>query len=169
MVNRGWMIWSRFWVVWSWVVWGWFWVVWSWCVWGWFWDVWSWLRWVIWGWFWVIRSWSWFWVIWFVVWDSFILNISGVSIFMVSMVGYDLGTAIGKKNSVFSRDNTIFILNLVLAKVGTRVFVFYTIFISKWLWWDFFNWMIWSWVVWFWGWMIWSWSVWGWMIWWSGS
>jgi len=116
VIDRGWMVWCRFWVVWGWVIWSWFWVVW-----GWLWKrvVWSWLWWVVWGRFWMVWSWSWFWVVWFVVWYTFILYIGSVSIFMVSMIGNNLGTTIRKKNSVFSRNCTIFILNLILAKVGT--------------------------------------------------
>lgn len=49
------------------------------------------------------------------VWDgvdgvSLVFDISDVPIFVVSMVGDNLGSAIGKSNSVFTGDHSIFIL-----------------------------------------------------------
>ena len=168
MVDRGWMIRSWFWVVWSWMVWSRFWVVWSrfWVVWSgvvwswarvirsWLWKgmVWSWLRSDIWSRFWVVGC-CWFWVVWFVGCYSFIPNISSVSVFVISVIGNNLSATVWKKDSVFTRDNTVLILNFILSKISTRILVFYTIFVCKRLWWDL------LWVIWGWGWMIWSWMI----------
>ena len=157
-VIRSWVVWSRFGVIRSWFgnIFG------GWVIWGW-----SWLRWVIWSGFGVIRS--WFWVVWFVVCFAFISDISCIAVFMVCVISYNLCSAIGKGNSVFTRNNAVLVLYFVLAEINTRIFIHYAIFIGKWPWWDFFVWcVVWhwfvyrSWMIWFWCWMVWSWC---WVIW----
>merc|ERR1712038_260514 len=114
--------------------------------------------------------WGRFWVVRLVVGHSFVLNISSISIFMVSVICNNLGASVRKKNSVFTRNNAIFILNFVLSEIGTRVLILYTIFICEWFWWDLLDGVIWGrfvwcWVIWFWSWMIWSWVIRSWSIW----
>ena len=62
-------------------------------------------------------------MVWGVVWDSFVFDISDVSVFVISMVGDNLGTTIGKSHSVFSRYNSVGVLSFFLVKVGARVFI----------------------------------------------
>merc|ERR1712029_1280089 len=68
------------------------------------------------------------------IWDSLSLisHISNESIFMISMVGDNLDTTVGKLNSVLSLDNSIFILSISLGKVSS-ILISSTIFIGKWL------------------------------------
>ena len=123
-------------------------VNWSWLV--------SWWSWLV-GWGWVSVSSFWFW---WVLWDSFVLDVSDVTVVVISGVSYGLDTAIGKMDNVGSSYVSAGILVFVLGEVSARVTILYTIFISKWLRWELF-WLVWSWLV------SWSWSmVWCWW-WWS--
>ena len=117
---------------------------------------------VNWGW---LVSWSWvsissFWF-WWVLWDSFVLDISYITVVVISGVCYSLDTAIGKMDNVGSSNVSASILVFVLGEVSTRVTILNTIFISEWLRWKLF-WLVWmrSWLVsWSWG-MVWSWWWW---------
>ena len=60
---------------------------------------------------------------WWVVGHTFVFDIGDVTVVVVSMVGHDLGTTIGKSHSVFAGDNTVGILSFFLVKVGARVFI----------------------------------------------
>ena len=60
---------------------------------------------------------------WGMVGDSFVFDISDVSIDVISMIGDNLGTTIGKSHSVFSRYNSVGVLSFFLVKVGARVFI----------------------------------------------
>ena len=76
-------------------------------------------------------------MVWGVVWDSFVFDISDVSVFVISMVGDNLGTTIGKSHSVFSGYNSVFILSFFLVKVGARVFITDSISVGERTGWDF--------------------------------
>jgi len=62
---------------------------------------------------------------------TFVFHISNVSVFVVSSVSDNLGSAIGKGNTVFTSDNTVIILGFLFGEISTRVFVFDTIFIGE--------------------------------------
>jgi len=62
---------------------------------------------------------------------TFVFHIGNVSVFVISSVSNDLGSAIRKGNTVFTMDNTVIILGFLFGKVSTRVFVFDTIFIGE--------------------------------------
>merc|ERR1712117_541895 len=68
------------------------------------------------------------------IWDSLSLvpDVSNESILVVSMVGDNLHTAIGKLYSVFSLDNSMFILSLSLGKVSA-VLISSSVLVGKWL------------------------------------
>ena len=112
----------------SWVVWGGVdggWVVWCRVDWSWVWDG-----------CWVDGSWVRCWLVsraW--VGNTLILNISHIATIAhsVSMVGHNLGAAIGKSNPV-GASHSATIGSLVLAKVGTGVLIEDTVLISVWLW-----------------------------------
>merc|ERR1719468_1033503 len=61
---------------------------------------------------------------------TLVFHIGNVSIFVVSVVGNNLNSAVGKLNTVFTRDGAVFILSLSLGKMSA-VFVSTSIFISK--------------------------------------
>ena len=116
---------------------------------------------ISWGW---LVSWSWL-VSWLVLWVlsntlvSHISNVARVSI--INVVGYNLGTAIGKGNTVFTV-GLVSVSALALAEVGTGVTISNSVLVLV----DWggisISWFLvsWGWVVW--GWLIsWSWSVWG--------
>jgi len=62
---------------------------------------------------------------------TFVFHIGNVSVFVISGVSDNLGSAIGKGNTVFTSDNTVIILGFLFGKISTRVFVFDTIFIGE--------------------------------------
>ena len=47
---------------------------------------------------------------WGMMWVSFVLDISDEAIFMISMIGDNLGSAVGKSDSVFSSYDSVFVL-----------------------------------------------------------
>merc|ERR1719468_430620 len=61
---------------------------------------------------------------------TLVFHIGNVSIFVVSVVGNNLNSAVGKLNTVFTRDGAVFILSLSLGEMSA-VFVSTSIFISK--------------------------------------
>lgn len=83
---------------------------------------------------------------------SFVFNISDVSVFVVGVVGDNLGTTIGKGNTVFSADNTMIVLVLSMAEGSSGVGIIHTILIvegASWLLvmglWNIRSWMIGGW------------------------
>merc|ERR1719210_2839671 len=92
------------------------------------------------------------------IWDGLTLvpHISNEAIVMVSVVGDNLDTTVRKLNSVFSLDNSMFILSLSLGKVSA-VLISSSILVGKWLWGNLLL-MVWSW-----GWVVWGrcWGIWG--------
>merc|ERR1711997_774964 len=77
---------------------------------------------------WVIRS----GLIRFVMGLTLVFHISNISMLMISCMGDNLGSAIGKGNTIFSSDYTIIILSFLFGEISTGVFIFDTIFISEW-------------------------------------
>jgi len=65
-------------------------------------------------------------------WDTLVGNISNISINMVSGILDNLGTAIGKSNSVRSRHNTISIRSFTSVESSLGVVIGHSIFISVW-------------------------------------
>ena len=72
---------------------------------------------------------------------------------MISVVGDNLGTTVGQSNPVFTLNNSVFVLSLLLVEVGTGVVVRHSIGVGKrpgrdldltvvwrwsavWWWWD---------------------------------
>ena len=68
----------------------------------------------------------------FIMGLTLICYISDVSMLMISSISDNLGSTIREGNTVFSGDYTIIILSFLFGKISTRVFVFDSIFISKW-------------------------------------
>ena len=62
---------------------------------------------------------------------AFVFDISDVSVFVVSVVGHDLGSAVGKGNTVLAGHNTVVILGLLFAEVGASVFVLHSVFVGE--------------------------------------
>ena len=93
---------------------------------------------------------------------TFVLDISYVTVVVISGVGYGLDTAIREMDNVRSSNVSAGILVFVLGVVSARVTVLYTIFISKRLGWELFGSLsVWSWLVWSWSWsMVWCWWWW---------
>ena len=143
-------------------------------VWSWLWGI-SWLSWVV---FWVLS-------------DTFVSDIGNISTISISnIVGDDLGTTIGKVDTVFTVGGisvTVFVslevsLSIVIMDsisvfvYGWSIFIDWSLSIS-WSWgvvsWGMYNWLVdnwynwgnvWSWFVYYWG-NIWSWLVnWGWVV-----
>ena len=120
---------------------------------------------MIWGWLGCV-VWSWF-VFW-VLGNTFVFNVSDITVISVSGVGNNLGTAIGKSNTVFTSDNitvTVFIGGKV--SLGVVILNSITILVNSWAiigWFVIRSWLVvsWGWVgngfVYNWG-YIWSWFV----------
>merc|ERR1711997_1000701 len=68
----------------------------------------------------------------FVMGLTLVFHISNISMLMISGIGDNLGSAIGKGNTIFSSDYTIIILSFLFGEISTGVFIFDTIFISEW-------------------------------------
>ncbi len=66
-----------------------------------------------------------------VVGGALVLDVSDVAVLVVGVVGHDLGAAVGEGNAVLAGDDTVVILNLVLAEVSSRVFVVDAILIGE--------------------------------------
>jgi len=79
----------------------------------------------------MVGSWCGFGVIGLIVGLTLVLDVSDVAVFVVGGVGDDLSSAIGKSHAVLSVDDTVVVLGFLLGKVGTRVFVFDTIFVGE--------------------------------------
>ena len=110
-----------------------------------------------WGRSWVV-DWSWL-VSWLVLWvdsSTLVLDISNKASWAIwiSSVGDSLGAAIGKGNSVGSRDN-LGIRGLGSVELGARVVISHTILESVWLGSNIDNWVVdnWGWMV-NWGWVV---------------
>merc|ERR1711899_560422 len=125
---------------------------------------------MIWGWLGCV-VWSWF-----VFWglgNTFVFNVSDITVISVSGVGNNLGTAIGKSNTVFTSDNitvTVFIGGKV--SLGVVILNSITILVNSWAiigWFVIGGWFVYnrgvirSWFVYDWG-MI---RSWGWMVYWG--
>jgi len=66
-----------------------------------------------------------------VVGFAFVFDISNVSVFVVSGVGDNLGSAVGEGHTVFTGHHTVVILSFLLAEVGARVFILDSVFVGK--------------------------------------
>merc|ERR1719216_391299 len=112
---------------------------------------------MIWGWLGCV-VWSWF-VFW-VLGNTFVFNVSDITVISVSGVGNNLGTAIGKSNTVFTSDNitvTVFIGGKV--SLGVVILNSITILVNSWAiigWFVIRSWLVvsWSWLVISWGGMV---------------
>ena len=62
---------------------------------------------------------------------SFVFDISDETVFVVSGVRHDLGSAVGKSNSVFAGYVSVVILSLRLVEAGTRVVILDSILVSE--------------------------------------
>ena len=89
-----------------------------------------------------------------VVGYTFVFDISDVSVFMISMVGHNLGTTVGEGNPVFTGYNAVFVLGLLFVKIGAGVFVTDSVSVGERTGWDFVASMVGSWVG---GWVVWGW------------
>jgi len=67
----------------------------------------------------------------FVMGLTLVSHNSIISVFVVSGVCDNLGSAVGKGNTIFTSDNTVIILAFLFGEISTRVFVFDTIFIRE--------------------------------------
>merc|ERR1712061_162671 len=125
---------------------------------------------MIWGWFGCV-VWSWF-VFW-VLGNTFVFNVSDITVISVSGVGNNLGTAIGKSNTVFTSDNitvTVFIGGKV--SLGVVILNSITILVNSWAiigWFVIRSWLVvsWSWVD---DWFVYNWGMirsWGWVVYWG--
>merc|ERR1711981_81037 len=85
---------------------------------------------MIWGWLGCV-VWSWF-VFW-VMGNTFVFNVSDITVISVSGIGNNLGTAIGKSNTVFTSDNitvTVFISGKI--SLGVVILNSITILVNSW-------------------------------------
>jgi hypothetical protein len=94
---------------------------------------------------------------------SFVFDISDETVVVISGVGHNLDTAVGKVNSVRSSEVATGILVFVLFETGTRVIIMDTVLVSERLRGEFFNWVgfVWCWwwgMVWGGGWVVWRWG-----------
>ena len=147
---------------------------------------------MVWCWLWGI---SWLgWVVFWVLSNTFVFDVGNISTISISyVVGDNLGTAIGKGDTVFTVGG-ISVTGFVGLEVGVSIIVMdgisvlvysWSFFIDwslaiSWSWgvvsWGMYNWLVdnwynwgdvWSWLVYYWG-NIWSWSMnWGWVVYWS--
>ena len=62
---------------------------------------------------------------------AFVFDISDVSVFVVSVVSHDLGSAVGKGNTVLAGHNTVVILGFLFAEISASVFVLHTVFVGE--------------------------------------
>merc|ERR1719216_746861 len=120
---------------------------------------------MIWGWLGCV-VWSWF-VFW-VLGNTFVFNVSDITVISVSGVGNNLGTAIGKSNTVFTSDNitvTVFIGGKV--SLGVVILNSITILVNSWAiigWFVIRSWLVvsWSWVY---DWFVYNWGyIWSWLV-----
>merc|ERR1712018_163714 len=70
----------------------------------------------------------------FVMGLTLIFHIGNVAMFVISGICDNLGSAIGKGNTVFSSNYSVIILSFLFGKISTRVFIFDSIFIGEWPW-----------------------------------
>ena len=62
---------------------------------------------------------------------TLVTHISDVSVFVISGVSDNLGSAIGEGHTVFTSHYSVIILGFLFGKISTRVFVLNTVFISE--------------------------------------
>jgi len=79
--------------------------------------------------------------LWWVLWYTFVFDVSDETIVVISSVGYSLYTAIGKVDDVRSSNVATGVLVFILGEVSARVTILYSIFISEGLGREFFYWV----------------------------
>merc|ERR1719215_443302 len=79
----------------------------------------------------VIRSGSGLGVVGFVDGFALVFDIGDISVFVISSVCDDLGTAVGKGNAVFAGDNTVVVLGFLFGEISTRVFILNSILVGE--------------------------------------
>ena len=83
---------------------------------------------------------------WGMVGNAFVFDISDVSVFVIGVVGHNLGAAVREGDAVFAGYNAVFVLGFLLVKIGAGVFVTDSISVSERTGWDFVASMVGSWV-----------------------